>query len=690
MGKHSRRKRFERPETPQQTTTTTPTADGRVAAIIAVALALAVFAVFGQVHNHEFLNFDDPLYVTDNDVVQRGLTADGVKWAFTTYHASNWHPLTWLCHMTDVTLFGLDAGDHLLTNVLLHALNTILLFLLLRMATRRTWAAAMVAALFALHPAHVESVAWVSERKDVLSTFFFFLTLLLYVRYARSGSRIAWIFSIVSFVLGLMAKPMLVTLPFVLLLLDIWPLQRFNLRALWPLIREKLVHFALIIPSIIVTLKAQTEAMTPVPMGDRLANAAQSYVAYIGKMIWPAKLAAIYPYRIDLPVVATLAALAVLAGVSLLAVREAGRRPWLLTGWLWFLGTLVPVIGLVQVGQQSMADRYTYVPLVGLFIVVVWLAAELVPSRRVLAVVGAAVIVLLGGLTYVQAGYWKDSVTLFRQALAVTQHNRVAHTNLGEAYLRRLDYASAEAEFRSALAIHGNDPLSRTGLGIVLTRLGRFPEAERELRAALILDPDNHEVHRMLGRVALSTGRDDEAVKALEKSLALRDEPETRATLAMARGKIEEATTHYQEAVRNEPSSADLHNDLAAALARQGRDAEALAAYQEALRLAPHQYDAHMNLGALLSRLDRDGEATGHFLAAAKERPGSPEPHVYVALAYAKRGDFQSAERAIATAIEIDPVTSNNILTNAIRIPPKETNIQDYQAFLIEKMKTGK
>lgn len=698
MGKQSRTKQILRADAAQQTRVA-PAATDRISAadrkqllIAAALIVLAVLVVFAQVVKHDFINFDDGLYVYNNEHVRAGLSLDSIRWAFTAFHASNWHPVTWLSHMTDVQLFGVTAGRHLFVNVLLHALNSVLLFLLLNRLTGRLIPSAFVAAFFAVHPTHVESVAWVSERKDLLSTLFFLLALWTYTSWVRTRARISYVLTILLFALGLMSKPMIITLPFALLLLDWWPLRRFSFDAwrslpkeLKPLIIEKLPLFAMIIPAAIVTMKAQTEAMTRLPALVRYANAAQSYAAYLGKLVWPTKLAIIYPYRFDVSPGATALAVLLLAAITAVIVGQIRKRPYLAVGWFWFLGTLVPTIGVVQVGRQAMADRYTYIPFVGLFAALTWLVLDLTEhrreARRAIAAAAVVLLVIFAGTSHAYVTQWQNSETLFRHALRVTERNAVAHTNLGAAIFDQLRYAEAAEQFRAALDIAPIEE-AQLGLGTALLRRGDNAAAEKYYRAALALNPRSAEAYRGLANIEVAKGRAPEAVKLFEQSLALEDNPRTRALIATTTGNFDEAIARYEEALERDPSSAEMRNDFAAVLARSGRDQLALAQYEEALRLAPQQYDAHMNIGALLSRMDRNTEAAVHFDAAAKVRPKSPEPHIYLALLYSGSGRIPDAIREVTTAIALDPKEANERFTNAVRMAPKETNVQEYLTYL--------
>ena len=617
-----------------------PQGDRRTQLLISAALVIAIAIVYAQVASHEFTNFDDPTYVTQNYRVTSGLSASNIQWAFTTFHANNWHPLTWISHMLDVQILGLNAGRHLLMNVAIHALTSVLLFFMLLRLTTAMWPSAAVAALFALHPLHVESVAWVSERKDVLSTLFFVLTLWLYARFVEKRSLGRYVLMAIAFALGLMSKPMLVTLPFVLLLLDYWPLKRLSKQA----VIEKLPLFAIVIPVAILTMKAQQTSIGAIPFSDRISNAARAYVAYLGKMIWPAHLTNIYPLPRNTSIAITLSALAFLLIVTIVALRFSKRFPFLPVGWFWYLGTLVPVIGLIQVGRQAMADRYTYIPSIGIFIAVVWTARKWLPLFAIAAIACAV-------CSFIQVKYWTSSYTLFQHAVAVTPDNDIAHEMLG----------------------------------LTLVERGERAGGERELQKAIDLNSANDRALLALGRLRFSAGHPEEAIPLFERALRIKDLPETRAALAAARGNAEEATRMYQEAIRRDPASTYLHNDFAALLALNGHDQEALAEYQEALRLTPDLYDAHMNIGALLSRLDRNNEAIEHFIEAGRAHPHASEPHIYLALTYANAGRLNDAIAEVTTALTIDPVESNRQFSDAVRMPLKESNLRDYLAFLQKK-----
>lgn len=619
---------------------------------VGLALALVTLFLYLPVTWHGFINYDDPDYITENAHVQSGLSADGIRWAFTTWHASNWHPLTWLSHMLDCDLFALDPGPHHLGNVLLHTVNALLLLVLIYRLTGWLWVAAAVAALFAWHPLHVQSVAWAAERKDVLSTAFWFLTLLSYHAYvhalanrSRPGvlqtpaalpaqARKWYGLALALFALGLMAKPMLVTLPFTLLVLDFWPLRRLRLPGLrdcfkksieprqalstgafeFPglplsrLVLEKWPFFLLSAAASVVTFLAQrAEAVVALerhPLSDRIGNALCSYGLYLLQTVWPANLAIIYPLPRSVPWGWVALSAVFLVAVSAYAWRQRATRPHLLSGWCWYLGTLVPVIGLVQVGGQAMADRYTYVPLVGIFWAV---AVELRPwfdQRRYLPRYGIALAGLIMAsclvVSFKELRYWRSSETLFERAVAVTRDNAVAHSNLGVAY----------------------------------EQAGRKTEATREYREALRVNPGMGQAHNNL------------------------------AALLEGLGQYEEALVHYREALRLKPGAWQAHANLAACLARLGRLEEAAAPYESALRLAPGDPRPPYAMAKALLIANRPAEAAQRFREALRFNPNHLQTLVYLARLRASAPEpelrngpeaIELAERAKAIAGEADP-----------------------------------
>jgi len=648
---------------------------------ICTLLVAATLSVYGQVARHDFVNFDDDMYVYENPRVRAGLTWDGVAWAFTTMGESNWHPLTWLSHMLDCQLFGLKAGSHHLVNVFLHILNSVLLYLILGRMTGAPWRSAMVTALFALHPLHVESVAWVSERKDVLSTLFFLLTLWAYAQYAGRPSLPRYGLVLGCLALGLTAKPMLVTVPFVLLLLDYWPLERLGEGSRGSsasrLIVEKVPLFVLVAASSVVTFVAQqrggaVSSIHAVPLGSRIENALASYVAYIGKMLWPARLAVFYPYRDTVPAIQWVGAAVTLAGITVFVIWAGRRWRYLAVGWLWYLGTLVPVIGLVQVGEQSMADRYTYVPLIGLSVLAVWGVADLVGGwrRARISLAASASVVIMGCMagTWFQVGHWQNSVTLFERAARVAKGSALTHNNLGLALQDRERLEEAIRHFEEALRI---DPLyarAHSNLGVALMEQGRQEEAIRHCEQAIRIDPTLPKSHLNLGFVLEQQGKWSEAISHYREVLRLDpwnvDAVYNIGNTLMAQGKPEEAIAHYQEALRLDPQHAHAHRNLGVVLIQQGNPHEGVNHLRKAVRIDPGSADAHYNLGIALLQQGKLDEAVANLREAGRLNPDYPGAHLSLALALAGQGRLDEAIPHYQEAIHLkpdDPRPYNNL-----------------------------
>jgi tetratricopeptide (TPR) repeat protein len=602
-------------------------------------LLVLVLAVYWQVGGHSFVNYDDSEYVYENPQVQRGLSKEGVSWAFTTFHAANWHPLTWISHMTDVQLFGLDAGWHHRVNVLFHLANTALLFLVLWRMTGGLWQSAFVAALFAVHPLHVESVAWIAERKDVLSTLFWLLTMGAYLGYVRRPSIWRYLPVVAFLALGLMCKPMLVTLPFVLLLLDWWPLGRmspegspdtpswrFSIPMFSRRLREKVPLLGLSAMSCIVTYMAQARgnavtSLENVPLGYRMSNALLSYATYLVKTVWPASLAVFYPHPVSihavLPAWEIAGAVLLLCGLSFLVLRESPRRPYLAVGWLWYLGTMVPVIGWVQVGAAALADRYTYVPLIGVFLAAGWGIPELLGGfrfrRLALWASGCTVVVAFSAAAWVQVGYWRDSVSLYSRALAVTEKNWMALTGLGSAYDELGKPREAIEYYREALRVKPEYAHAWYNLGVSTGKLGRQQEAIAYYREALRIQP--------------------EYVAALHNQ-----------GLAYARlGQLRDAVDSFREALRIQPEYVGALYNLGLAYARLGELREAIVSFQDALRIQPGYAGASYNLGVAYGKLGRFREAVASFRETVRVMPEYAEAWNNLGLAYEELGQFQQA-----------------------------------------------
>jgi protein O-mannosyl-transferase len=596
--------------------------------LMAILLVLVTIAVYWPATRCDFVNYDDQDYVTENLHVQGGLNREGLKWAFLNPVSANWHPLTMLSHMLDCQLFGLNPWGHHLINVLFHSLNVALVFLLLRHLTGAIWRSLMVAAVFAIHPLHVESVAWVSERKDVLSGFFGLLSLIAYVRHvrkpevrsqkSRTNLPASWVFFLSPFywlslfflALGLMSKPMLVTWPFVLLLLDYWPLERFKRSRVWLLMMEKIPFFVLAAAASVVTFLVQKQGGSLVenlPLGARIGNALISYCCYLGKMFWPTNLAVFYPHPGYWPRVNVLLAGVFLCGISVLFFVKRGRYPFLLMGWLWFAGTLVPMIGLVQTGMQAMADRHTYLPSLGVLILTIWGVYELTRGWRyhqiALSAAGSAAIVLCIAATRQQIGYWKDSETLFRHALAVTENSYIAHENLGMTLVKKGQIGEAIIQLREAIRLKPDFAEAHYNLGTTLAKNGQTDEAIIQFQEAIRLKPDDAEARNNLGAVLLKD-QTDEAIIQFQKAIRIKpDDAKAHNNLGIAlgrNGQIDEAISQYREAIRLKPDDAALHYNLGNAFLKKGQTEEAISEYQEAIRLKPDYADAHNNLARAL------------------------------------------------------------------------------------------
>ena len=607
---------------------------------ISVILAAVTASIYAPVRHHGFIDFDDPDYILENRHVRTGLTTDNAWWAFTNAHASNWHPLTWLSHMIDCQLWGLNPGMHHLVNLVIHAINVVLVFLVFQQMTGATWASAFVAALFGWHPLHVESVAWISERKDVLSTFFWFLTLWAYVWYVRRPGVLRYILVTVFLALGLMAKPMLVTLPFVLLLVDYWPLRRqaaitdgVPMRS-WPgLVLEKIPLFVLVAASCIVTFIVQRQsgavkAFEVLPLQARLPNALIAYVTYLLKGFWPADLSILYPLPRAFPWWEAVSAATVLIAISVVAIIQRKHNPWLPVGWFWYLGTLVPVIGIVQVGDQFIADRYTYVPAIGIFVILAFGAQSMalsLPFGRPLVFTGGALI-LAGCLatTAMQVSYWKSSVTLFTRSLQVAQTPSL-HNNLGVVLEREGKWNQAVTHYREALRLNPAHPDAYNNLGVVLIKQERLKEAISYLRRAVRLTPGFAKAHNNLGKALQDLGRVDEAIGSYQKAVQLRpDFAEALNNLGTAfekKGRLDEAVAAYQEALRFKPDYAFAHNNIGCAFQQQGHLSQAILSYREALRLDPNYPEAHANLGGALLIEHQIPEAIEHLSDALRLKP---------------------------------------------------------------------
>jgi len=612
------------------------------AVLTSAGLVALIVAAYWEIRTFEFTNFDDPDYVAQNDMVQRGLTVEGLKWAFTTGFMGNWHPVTWMSHMLDCEVFGVNPGAHHVVSVGFHCLNAVLLFWVLFRYTGASGRSALVAGLFALHPLHVESVAWISERKDVLSGLFWLLTMWAYLRYVERRSLWRYLAMVLCFALGLMSKPMLVTLPFVLLLLDYWPLQRARTRMEWrEVLLEKAPLFVLTIVSCVITFAVQKQggavgSMEKFSLATRIGTGLVAYLAYVGKTVLPENLAVFYAHPREWPLWHVGGAALLLGMLSTFALVLARRAPYLVVGWLWFIGTLVPVIGLVQVGEQAYADRYTYIPLIGVFVAIVWGIGEVSQRFRwpkiVTRAAGVGGILICAAITYAQVRHWRNSETLFRHALAVTEANYLAHYNLAQS----------------------------------LSVAGRIEEAIQHYNAALQLRPDHEGAHNNLGLTHALHGRWSAATNHYAQ--ALRANPQNvnaRFNFGVAElnlGNATNAVEHLRQVLAGSPAHASAHHQIARALAKLEKSHEAITHYREAIRLKPDDPEPYRELAELLAMHSdptvRNGPEALKLARRACELAGSPRPNFIATLAaaHAGVGDY---EKAVQLAREAEMLAKN-------------------------------
>jgi len=689
--------------------------------LICLGLGIVTLGVYWPVTHSQFLDYDDPIYVTGNAHVLQGLSWETIRWAFINVDAGFWHPLTWLSHLLDVTLFGMDAGGHHATAMLIHIANTLLVFLSLRQLTGAQWRSAMVAALFALHPLHVESVAWVAERKDVLSTLFFLLTLLCYAKYVQRVETLAeekseirnpnperspkpeirnpmgaddnrepssgfglwtlvahhasffYLLSLFFFLCGIMSKTLVVTLPAVLLLLDWWPLNRIKLS--WSDLRqkglrlfgEKIPFMVLSVASVGLTIFAEKQIgavsfSTAPPLKIRLMNALLAYVRYLGKTVWPSHLAAFYPYPHEFSMWQVAGAAVLLAGLTAMALALR-RRPYFAVGWFWFVGTLVPMIGLIQIGDHSMADRYSYVPLVGLFLAVVWWAAEIaergMAAKAGMAVAGAAILAVCAVLTSKQVSYWQNTRSLFEHTVAVTRDNAVAQNDLGVCLLNDGDLAGAEAHLAEAVRIQTNYASALVNLGNCYQMQGRLPEAIAVQQKAVQFQPTAI-AHYNLGFSLMEAGNLEGAESHLRSAVQLYP---AYAKAWYNLGLVEarrhndaEAAKAFAELLRLQPDAAVAQLQLGSALARQQKWIEASVHLESGLEALPGNLEARQDLGVALFSQGKVSEAVPQ-LEAALEGAADARTHYYLALALHTQGRFQDALPHYREAVRLDPLT---------------------------------
>lgn len=594
-------------------------------ATICLFLVLFTVAPYWQITKHDFIAFDDDVYVVDNHNIHNGFSFNSLSWAFTTMYGANWHPMTWLSHILDVELFGFHPGGHHATNLILHIANTLILFCVLRKTTGCPWRSGVVAGLFAIHPLHVEVVAQVAQRKDILSTFFGFMVIWVYYRYLKKPSLPVYFLLLVLYGFGLMSKPMLVTLPFVLLLLDYWPLGRFkkeqtiqkaegrfsnNENTL--IFKDKIPLFILMAASCAITFIAQrsggaVRSFEAYPIYARIGNAIVAYSEYIFKALWPSGLAFYYPHPRFQPFEKILLGYALLVFILVFAWRLRKRYPYLIVGWMWFIGTLVPVIGLVQVGTQSMADRYTYVPLIGLFIIVVWGAADLAGKlrigQRLLTAVVVVMISMYSMASYIYASYWADSVKLFEHAIEVTEKNEVALINLGTVFQEAGRLDEAIQTYSEVIDINPKNAKAHNNLGSVYEKIGNYKKALNEYQTALRIDPVLFKAHYNIGVLMERLGNLDQAIHSYQQAISLfsnfADAHANIGGVLLRVDKLKQGISHIQKAIEIDPMDAGNHNNLAVGLYLIGSVERAIWHLERALKLDPDNADARRNLNKI-------------------------------------------------------------------------------------------
>jgi tetratricopeptide (TPR) repeat protein len=634
---------------------------------VILGLAIAVFAVFCQVRSFEFVRYDDDRYVSNNNHILSGLKLRNIAWVFTSEHCDNWHPLTGISHILDCELFGSDAGRHHLVNMIFHIVNTVLIFVVFRRLTSAFWQSAFIAAVFGLHPAHVESVAWISERKDVLSTMFWLLTMAAYFHYIKHATISRYLLTLAIFVMGLMSKPMLVTLPFVLLLLDYWPLNRLeakNKGQIYRLVREKIPFFVFSAVSCVITVVVQSKVgalknIEQFSLSTRVYNAIVSYVRYIDKMVWPVDLAVFYPYQSVSPL-QVLASLVLLVVVTVLVVRASGRHKYLFTGWFWYLGTLVPVIGLVQVGNQSMADRYTYVPYIGLFIIVAWGANDLTDKLKyrkiVLGALSSAIVLILAVLTWFQVSYWHDSISLFTHAIDVTSGNYLAYNNRGVAYNAAGMFDLAISDYDKVLEIKPKYIEAYNNRGIAYEGKGEYGRAISDFNRALGMNSEYAEAYYNRGNLyAKSKVEANLAISDYSRAIEIKqdfaDAYVNRGNVYRDRGQFDLAISDYNKALAMNPGEADVYNNRGNAYEGKGQLDNAISDYDRALEINPKYDEAYYNRATV----------------------------------YQRKGKYDAAVRDYDKALEIDPKYSQAYFNKAVacELAGRKTEaIKAYKAFV--------
>ncbi|MBK8151054.1 MAG: tetratricopeptide repeat protein [Acidobacteria bacterium] len=611
-------------------------------------LTVVCVVIYAQTVGFDFINLDDDVYIYENPFVSGGFSLTNLKWALTAFHVANWHPLTWISHQIDASLFGVEPAGHHAVNVIFHIVNSILLFVVVNKLTKAFWKSAVVAAIFAVHPAHVESVAWIAERKDVLSTLFWLLTTWFYLKYARSAldekrSGLLWA-AVLCFALGLASKPMLVTLPFTLILLDYWALERFDKwtpDSLLPLVKEKIPFFALSLVSSIITVFAQKaggaiQSIETFPLGDRVLNGVVSYAKYVAMFFYPANLGVWYPFESDFGAAQIAASIVLLVGVTVLCLWQLRERKYLFVGWFWFLGTLVPVIGILQVGRQALADRYTYVSYVGLSILVVWMAAEIFErlrlNRTVVAVICGICLLAATALSFRQAAFWKTSETLYTRTLSVTGNNYLVKNNFCNYLEKKNRFDEAAAQCSSAIGEKPELPDAYNTLGTVQIKQNKLAEAKLNFQKAVELNPKFVLAYANLAVVETNQNNFDAAAANLKTAVEidngqffdanrLLDAYTSLAVAAIKQKSYTHSAEFFRKAAELAPNNADLQRNLALSLHMTGRSAEGIGILEELIRKNPNVPEAYNTLGLIYAEQNRKQEAAAQFQKALQINP---------------------------------------------------------------------
>ncbi len=661
--------------------------------IICLFLAVATLAVYWQVLDNDFVHYDDNDYITENLRVQKGVTFDNLTWAFASSHATNWHPITWISHMIDCQLYGLNPKGHHLTSLLFHVANTLLLLLIFVRMTGALWQSSFVAALFALHPLHVESVAWVAERKDVLSTFFMMLTLWVYTIYVKKGGVRRYLLVVLFFVLGLMSKPMLVTLPFVLLMLDFWPLGRLGLIRdtrnevtgqhtderpnIFRLVLEKVPFFALAVGSSIVTFIVQerggsVKLLEQYSIQTRIVNANVAYIEYIVNMVWPVKLAVLYPHPGNsLPIWKGVVTGLVMVLITVLVIRKARKIQYLAVGWFWYIVTLIPVIGIVQVGSQAMADRYTYITLIGLFVIIAWSANDLLSKwlrRKIwLGTLAAIILPVLIVLTWKQVQYWEDSITLYKHTLKHTSNNVHIHNNLGNVLKKRGRTEEAIKHYLQALRLKPDYVKAHYNLGIAYADSGMHKEAIDKYKQVIRIDPDNAWAHNNLSNAYGALGMYKEAIEECKKAIRINpDFAVAHYNLGNTYGEsgmYKEAIEAYKQVIRINPDFADAHSNLGYAYLSSSMHKEAIEAYKQVIRIHPDSAWAYYNLGIAFADSGMYKEAIEACKKAIRIDPDYVKAHYNLGIAYLSLNDRGSALEQYKILKSLDPKLAKKLFS---------------------------